>query len=91
MKPEVYLPNVPVADGDYVSALPVEHIDRSSFTYEFDGETKTIEQFVTTTRTDGIVLVYDGTVIGEWYANGYAPDVRHQPWSVGTKARPSSW
>ena len=82
VKPEAYLPNVPVADGDYVSALPIDHVDLSGLTYEFDGETKTIEQFVTTTRTDGIVLVKDGTVVGEWYANGYAPDVRHQPWSV---------
>ncbi|MBW3620443.1 MAG: beta-lactamase family protein, partial [Actinobacteria bacterium] len=82
VKPEAYLPNVPVPDGDDVSRLPVEHVDLSELTYEFDGETKTIEQFVATTRTDGVVLVHDGTVVGEWYANGYAPDVRHQPWSV---------
>jgi CubicO group peptidase (beta-lactamase class C family) len=82
VKPEAYLPNVPVPDGEYVSALPVEHRDLSQVTYEWQGETKTIEQFVRTTRTDGIVLVHDGMVIGEWYANGYSADVRHQPWSV---------
>jgi CubicO group peptidase (beta-lactamase class C family) len=82
VKPEAYLPNVPVADGGYTSALPVEHRDLSALTYEWQGETKTIEQFVRTTRTDGIVLVRDGTVIGEWYAGGYAADIRHQPWSV---------
>ncbi len=83
VKPEAYLPNVPVAADDaYVSALPVAPVDLSGFTYDFDGETKTIEQFVTTTQTDVVVLVQDGTVVGEWYANGYAPDVSHQPWSV---------
>lgn len=82
VKPEAYLDNVPVADGDYVSALPVEHRDLSGLTYQWHGQTRTIEQFVRATRTDGIVLVVDGTVIGEWYANGYDADVRHQPWSV---------
>ncbi|MFP5220580.1 MAG: serine hydrolase domain-containing protein [Actinomycetes bacterium] len=82
VKPEAYLPNVPVADGEYVSALPVAHRDLSQVTYEFEGQTKTIEQFVRTTRTDQVVLVHDGTVVGEWYANGYSADVRHQAWSV---------
>lgn len=83
VKPETYLPNVPVPDGDYTSALPVDIDDRlSGLTYEWEGQTKTIEQFVRTTRTDAVILVVDGTVIGEWYANGYSPAVRHQPWSV---------
>jgi CubicO group peptidase (beta-lactamase class C family) len=82
VKPEAYLPNVPVANGEYVSALPVAHQDLSGVTYEFEGQTKTIEQFVRTTRTDQVVLVQDGTVVGEFYAGGYSADVRHQAWSV---------
>jgi len=82
VKPEAYLPNVPVADGEYVSALPVAHRDLSGITYEYEGRTKTIEQFVRTTRTDQVVLVHDGTVVAEYYANGYSADVRHQAWSV---------
>ena len=83
VKPEAYLPNVPVADSDdYVSALPVDLRDWAGFTYTYEGETKTVDQFMTTTRSDVVVFVKDGTVVGEWYANGYAADVRHQPWSV---------
>ena len=82
VKPEAYLPNVPVDDGRYVATLPVKHRDLSDITYEWDGQRKTIEQFMRTTRTDGVVFVVDGVVIGERYANGYGPDVRHQPWSV---------
>jgi CubicO group peptidase (beta-lactamase class C family) len=82
VKPEAYLANVPVADGAYVSALPVAHQDLSKITYQFEGQTKTIEQFVRTTRTDQVVLVKNGSVIGEFYANGYSADVRHQAWSV---------
>lgn len=82
VKPEAYLPNVPVADGRYVSSLPVNHQDLSRISYEWNGQRKTIEQFMRTTRTDGVVFVVNGTVIGERYANGYSAKVRHQPWSV---------
>ncbi len=82
VKPEAYLTNVPVADGEYVSALPTTPRDLSTVSYTYEGQTKTVEQFVTTTRTDQVVLVHDGRVVAEWYANGYSPDVRHQAWSV---------
>jgi len=82
VKPEAYLPNVPVAKGAYVSALPVARRDLSQITYAWEGQTKTVEQFVRTTRTDQVVLVHNGAVIGEFYAGGYSADVRHQAWSV---------
>jgi CubicO group peptidase (beta-lactamase class C family) len=82
VKPEALLPNVPVPDGSYVSALPVKHRDLSTISYTYEGQTKSIEQFVRTTRTDQVVVVKDGTVIGEFYAGGYSPAVRHQAWSV---------
>lgn len=83
VKPEAYLPNVVVPAGPTTSSLPVaSSASLSEVTYEWQGEVKTIEQFVTTTRTDAVVFVHDGAVVGEWYANGYGPDVRHQPWSV---------
>ena len=83
IRPELFFVDAPVADDDgYVSALPVDHVDLSDFHYEFDGETKTMRQFLRTTRTDVVVFVHDGTVVGEWYANGYSPEIRHQPWSI---------
>jgi hypothetical protein len=82
VKPEAFLVNVPVADGRYVSALPVKHRDLSRITYEYGGQTKTIAQFVRTTRTDQVVIVKDGVVVGELYANGFSADIRHQAWPV---------
>ncbi len=82
VKPEAFLPNVPIKDGKYVASLPVKHRDLSQITYTFGGQTKTIEQFVRTTRTDQLVLVHDGVVVGEFYANGFTADTRHQAWSV---------
>ncbi|CAA9369748.1 MAG: hypothetical protein AVDCRST_MAG47-1086 [uncultured Nocardioidaceae bacterium] len=82
VKPEAYLPNVTVKDGSYVASLPVAHRDLSDVTYTYNGQTKTIKQFVRTTRTDQVVLVHDGVVIGEFYANGFTAKTRHQAWSV---------
>lgn len=82
VKPEAYLPNVPVRDGRYTAPLPVRHRDLSGVTYTHEGRTKTVAQFVRTTRTDQVVLVNDGVVVGEWYAGGYTADTRHQAWSV---------
>ena len=82
IKPETYLTNVPVNDGRYVASLPVAHRDLSRITYTYGGQTKTIEQFVRTTRTDQVVLVHDGVVVGEFYANGFTAKTRHQAWSV---------
>ena len=82
VKPEAYLPNVPVDDGRYVSSLPVKRRDLSDITYTYNGQTKTVEEFVRTTRTDQVVLVHDGAVVGDFYANGFTADTRHQAWSV---------
>jgi CubicO group peptidase (beta-lactamase class C family) len=82
IKPEAYLPNVTVADGPYVSSLPVAHRDLSRVTYTYGGQTKTLGEFVRTTRTDQVVLVHDGVVVAELYANGFTADTRHQAWSV---------
>ena len=82
VKPEAYLENVTVKDGKRVAPLPVKRRDLSTIPYTFDGQTKTIEQFVRTTRTDQVVLVRNGKMIGEFYAGGFSADVRHQAWSV---------
>jgi len=82
VKPEAYLPNVPIKDGRYTSRLPVRPRDLSRVTYTYGGQTKTIRQFVRTTRTDQVVLVHRGRVVGEFYANGFTARTRHQAWSV---------
>lgn len=82
VKPEAFLPNVPVAHGAYVSSLDSRPIDLSDVTYEWQGNTKTIEQFLTTTQTDILLFVANGAIAAEYYTNGFSPSVRHQPWSV---------
>jgi CubicO group peptidase (beta-lactamase class C family) len=84
VKPEAALPTAPVANG----GKPVWPLPRRSVkgladtTYEWQGRTKTLREFVTSTETDGVAFIDDGAIAGDLYANGWSADVRHQPWSV---------
>ncbi len=82
VKPEMYLPTAPVADGEYVSALPREEIDLSGVRYLWRGRQKSLLDFVRSTETDVVAFVRDGKIAADLYANGWSADVRHQPWSV---------
>lgn len=82
VQPQAYLPTVRVAPGDRRSTLPERPVDLLDVTYEHDGRVKTVEEFITTTETDGLVFAHGGEVVAEHYANGWSPDVRHQMWSV---------
>jgi CubicO group peptidase (beta-lactamase class C family) len=81
-KPEAWTPNVHVANGEYISPLPEALQDTSQLTYEWDGATKTVEDFMNTTETDMVNFVVNGALVDELYNNGYSAEVRHQPWSV---------
>jgi CubicO group peptidase (beta-lactamase class C family) len=82
VKPEMYLPTVPIADGDYVSALPRKEVDLSDVRYEWQGRQKSLREFVNSTETDIVAFIRDGAIVTDLYANGWSADVRHQPWSV---------
>lgn len=82
VRPEIWTPNVDVANADYISPLPMNVQDISQLTYEWDGAQKTVQDFVTTTETDMINFIVNGVLVGEMYNNGYTFEMRHQPWSV---------
>lgn len=83
VRPEIWTPNVLVAnDPSYISPLPEALQDTSQITYEWRGQTKSVQDFVTTTETDTIVFVINGALVDEIYNNGYQPHTRQQPWSV---------
>ena len=89
VKPEAYLPTVPVANGGDVSPLPRDNVELRDVTYEWQGRTKTLAEFLPSTETDAVAFVHGGRIVTDLYANGWSADVRHQPWSV-TKSFVSS-
>lgn len=82
VKPELLLPTADVCAGNNPSPLPLQPVDIGGITYEWNGREKTVRDFVITTETDCLVFVHDGKIIYEDYANGWSPEMRHQPWSV---------
>jgi CubicO group peptidase (beta-lactamase class C family) len=82
VKPEAFLPTAPVENGKEASPLGRRPVDLAGVTYEWQGRTKTLKDFVTSTETDAVAFVHDGQIVTDLYANGWSADVRHQPWSV---------
>ncbi len=82
VRPEAFLPTSGVANGPTASALPRQDRDLSKVTYEWQGRTKSIRDFLRTTETDIVAFVHEGRVIADFYENGWSADVRHQPWSA---------
>ena len=82
VKPEMYLPTAPVANGSYVWPLERKPIDFSGLRYEWQGRQKSLRDFVHSTETDIVAFLRDGAIVTDLYANGWSSEVRHQPWSV---------
>jgi CubicO group peptidase (beta-lactamase class C family) len=82
IKVEQALPTSPVEPGSYTYRLRRRPLDLGSLTYEWQGRTKTLAEFMRTSETDATVFVHDGAVVSELYENGWSAGARHQPWSV---------
>ncbi|MEX2194264.1 MAG: serine hydrolase domain-containing protein [Thermoleophilaceae bacterium] len=82
VKPEMYLPTAPIANGRHVWPLRRHEIDLSGLRYEWQGRQKSLRDYMHSTETDIIAFLRDGEIITDLYANGWSSEVRHQPWSV---------
>ena len=82
VKPEMYLPTAPVANGPGVWPLPRREVDLSGLRYEWQGRQKSLRDYMRSTETDIVAFLRDGQIVTDRYANGWSSEVRHQPWSV---------
>ncbi len=82
VKPDLVLPHEPVAAGPYVSRLSEAPVDLLTTTYPWAGRTKTVGDFLNDTGTDALEFVHDGSLVGQYFANGWSPDTAHQAWST---------
>jgi CubicO group peptidase (beta-lactamase class C family) len=77
------LPTALVDRGDGpVWELPRRLRDVSDWRLEHAGHTWTFDEITSTTYVDGLMVVHDGTVVLEHYANGMGPRTRHLCQSV---------
>jgi len=82
VKVEALLPTSPVDTGARNWRLARRDKPLAGVTYEWQGRTKTISEFVRSTETDAVAFIHKGRIVSDLYANGWSADVRHQPWSV---------
>lgn len=82
VKPDVVLPHARVESGGVASALPSAPVDLLGVTYEWAGTTKTVADFLNDTGTDVVEFAHDGTLVAQYFANGWSPDTAHQAWST---------
>jgi CubicO group peptidase (beta-lactamase class C family) len=77
----VILPTRVVPSDPAAPALPEAKADLSQLTYEINGHTRTIEQYMQSGSTNAIAFAHNGRFIYDDYQNGFTPDTRHQLWS----------
>lgn len=78
----VILPTQVVRANPAAAALPEAQVDLSQLTYEVNGRTRTLEQYMESGQTNAIAFMHNGQFIYEDYQNGYNPKTRAHMWSV---------
>lgn len=78
----VILPTQVVEADRSGAALPEAKVDLGQLTYEINGRTRTIDQFMESGTTNAIAFMHNGQFIYEDYQNGYNPGTRAHMWSV---------
>src|SRR4051812_745619 len=64
------------------SDLPAAQQDLDGIVFDCDGHTDTIGGFLSTSFTDGFLVLHRGKVVAEQYFNGMTPSTRHLSQSV---------
>jgi CubicO group peptidase (beta-lactamase class C family) len=78
----VILPTQVVESDVAAAALPEAKVDLSQLTYEVNGRTRTVKQYMQSGSTNAIAFMHNGKFIYDDYQNGFNPNTRHHMWSV---------
>ena len=76
------LPTEVVHANAGAAALPDARTDLSQVSYEVNGRTRTVEQFMQSGSTNAIAFMHNGRFIYDDYQNGFDTHTRHHMWSV---------
>lgn len=75
------VPNKPIYKADSPSEF-VEQLQPLSLEFEFQGVSKSLDQFLAESSTTGLIVLKDGVMRHEQYLNGGARDSLFTSWSV---------
>lgn len=74
------LPSRPI-EATNPDPLP-EAVRPLQISYQWNGETRTLDDFMAEANTIGLVVLDDGVIVAERYGHGAGPDTRFTSWSV---------
>ena len=77
----VILPTNVVRANPAAPALPEARVDLSQLTYEVNGRTRTIEQYMQGGNTNAIAFAHNGKFVYDSYTNGFSTNTRQHMWS----------
>jgi len=77
----VILPTQVVRANAGAAPLPEARVDLSELTYEVNGRTRTVEQYMQGGNTNAIAFMHDGKFIYDAYQNGFSTNTRQHMWS----------
>lgn len=78
----VILPTEIVEADPQATPLPERRVDLSGVTYDVNGHTRTVEQYMADGATNAIAFMHDGEYVFDAYQNGFTEKTRHQFWSM---------
>lgn len=78
----VVLPTEVVKASPQATPLPERRVDLSGVTYEVNGHTRTVEQYMEDGAVNAIAFMHDCEYVFDAYQNGFSEQTRHQFWSM---------
>ena len=83
--PEAVLPRQTVEAAPYPVALPTgqPRAPISKFRYEFKGQTKSLDQYLSEAKVRALLVLKDGKIVHEFNRFPYHRRSLHQSWSIG--------
>ena len=78
---DLFFPSRPVSAGTQVRELP-RNEQPLALSYTFDGQRKTLGQFLGESTTTGLLVLKDGVIVYEQYFTGASEQSRFTSWSV---------
>ena len=77
----VIMPTKTVEADPAARPLPEARVDLSQVTYEINGHTRTVAQYMQGGNTNAIAFMHNGKFVYDAYQNGYNANTRGQAWS----------
>ncbi|MTV25399.1 serine hydrolase [Nitriliruptoraceae bacterium ZYF776] len=77
----VPLPTQTVPADPRATPLPERPVDLGDVTYEINGHTRTLDDYLADGQTSAVAFLHDGELVHHDYRNGFSPLTRHQLWS----------